>query len=188
MKKVALMILGLVLVTGTAFAAGPAGGGVSLDLSGNYASEPTGNFGGTFGPEFGVNVDLNRLGLNVGQTKTVEFQGRASLSWYNWDETVGGVDLDYRRIPLFVGARVVSPVAPQFKVYGQLGLELSFDDLEFRTPGGKASDSDVNLGLTPGVGILFPISNQLYIGGNLSWHIIDHDYFTLGVTVGLNLP
>ncbi len=187
MKKVALMVLGLVLVTGTAFAAGPAGSGVSLDLSGNYASEPTGDFGGTLGPEFGVNVDLNRVGLDVGATRTVEFQGRASLSWYSWDESVAGVDLDYRRLPIFVGARVLSPVAPQFKVYGQLGLEVSFDRQDIRVPGGKSTDTDTNLGVTPGVGILFPVSNQLYVGGNLSWHIIDHDYFTLGVTVGFNL-
>ncbi len=187
MKKVALIVLGLVLVSGTAFAAGPGGSGVSLDLSGNYASEPTGDFGGTLGPEFGVNINLNCVGLDVGATRTVEFQGRASLSWYSWDESIAGEDFDYRRIPIFVGARVLSPVAPQFKVYGQLGLELSFDRLEFPVPGGRASDSDTHLGLTPGVGILFPVSNQLYVGGNLSWHIIDHDYFTLGVTVGFNL-
>src|SRR5512135_2939012 len=109
MKKVALMLLGLVLVSGTALAAGnPAGSGVSVDLSGNYASEPTGNFDGTFGPELGVNADLSRIGLNVGASKTVEVQGRASLSYYNWDENNFGVDLEYRRIPLFVGARVLT--------------------------------------------------------------------------------
>ena len=53
---------------------------------------------------------------------------------------------------------------------------------------GKVSESDTNLGITPGVGILFPISNQFYIGGNLNWHIISDDYFTLGVTIGFNLP
>jgi len=189
MKKVALMLLGLVLVSGTAFAAGgTTGSGVSVDLSGNYASEPASGFDGTFGPELGVNVDLNRLGLNVG-SKTVEVQGRASLSYYNWDQSIFGVELEYRRIPLFVGARVLTAASPQIKLYGQLGLELSFDKVEaFHPVFGKVSESDTNLGLVPGVGILFPISNQLYLGGNLNWHIVSDNYFTLGVTVGFNLP
>jgi len=189
MKKAALMVLGLVLVSGTAFAAGPAGSGMSLDLSGNYASEPASGFDGTFGPELGFNVDLNRIGLNVGTSNNVEVQGRASLSYYNWDQTVSGVDLEYRRIPLFFGGRVLTSVSPQIKLYGQLGLEISFDKVEaFHPVFGRLSESDTNLGITPGVGILFPISNQIYLGGNLSWHIIEDNYFTLGVTVGLNLP
>ena len=192
MKRVALMLLVLVLVSGTAFAAGtgnPAGSGMSVDLSGNYASEPEGGFDGTFGPELGFNVDLNRIGLNVGASKNVEVQGRASLSYYNWDQSFFGNDIEYRRIPFFLGGRVATAVSPQIKLYGQLGLEISFDKAEVFIPGlGKFSESDTNLGLTPGVGILFPVSNQIYVGGNVSWHIIENNYFTIGVTVGLNLP
>ncbi len=192
MKKVVVMLLALGLLSGTAFAAGtgnPAGSGLSIDLSGNYASEPASGFDGTFGPELGVNVDLNRIGLNVGASKNVEVLGRASLSYYNWDENIFGVDLEYRRIPLFLGGRVATTVSPQVKLYGQLGLELSFDRAEaFHPVFGKVSESDTNIGITPGVGILIPISNQFYVGGNVSWHIIEDNYFTLGVTLGLNLP
>ncbi len=190
MKKVAIMFLALVLVSGTAFAAGSqAGSGASADLSLNYASEPASGFDGTFGLELGANVPLSRLGMNVSTSKGVELEGRASLSYYNWDETFFGQDLEYRRIPFFVGGRVLAPVSPQLKVYGQLGLELSFDKVEVFVPGlGRFSESDTNLGLAPGVGIIFPVSNQLYLGGNLSWHIISDNYFTLGVTVGFNLP
>ncbi len=192
MKKIVMMLLALGLVSGTAFAAGagnPAGSGLSVDLSGNYASEPASGFDGTFGPELGVNVDLNRIGLNVGASKNVEVLGRASLSYYNWDQSVFGNDLEFRRIPFFVGGRVATSVSPQIKLYGQLGLEISFDKVEVVHPVfGKVSETDTRVGITPGVGILFPISNQLYVGGNLNWHIIDDNYFTLGVTLGLNLP
>ena len=191
MRKILFPLLALVLISGTAFAAGGQAGqsGPSLDLSGNFATEPAGDFGTTFGLEVGANVPLNRLGMNVATSKTVELQGRASLSYYNWDESIFGVDLEYRRIPFFVGARVLAPVAPQLKVYGQLGLELSFDRAEAFLPGlGRVSDSDINIGITPGVGIIFPVSNQVYLGANLNWHIISDSYFTLGVTVGFNLP
>jgi len=189
MKKVAFALLALVFVSGTAFAAGSAGSGVSFDLSGNYASEPASGFDGTFGLELGANVPFSRLGMDAGTSKGVELQGRASLSYYNWDQGFFGADLEYRRIPLFVGGRVVAPLSSQVKVYGQLGLELSFDKVDVFIPGlGSGSESDTNIGITPGVGILFPISNQFYLGGNLNWHIISDDYFTVGLTVGFNLP
>lgn len=191
MKKIPFALLALVLISGTAFAAGGQAGQspAGIDLSGNFASEPAGGFDSTFGLELGANVPLSRLGMNVATSKNVELQGRASLSYYNWDDSVFGVDLEYRRIPFFVGGRVLAPVSPQLKVYGQLGLELSFDRREQFVPGlGRASDSDVNLGLTPGVGIIFPVSSQVYLGANLNWHLIEDDYFTLGVTVGFNLP
>lgn len=195
MKKVAFLLLVLAFTSGAAFAADPQAGrgGVSFDLSGNYATEPASGFGGTFGPELGANVSLSRLGMNVSASKGVDVQGRASLAYYNWDESEFGVDVSFRRIPFFLGGRVVAPVSPQMKVYGQLGLEVSFDRAEVAVdiPGIgviKDSASETHLGLTPGVGILFPVSNQFYVGANLSYHIIEDSYATLGVTVGFNLP
>lgn len=184
MKKIAIMLLGLALASGTALAqtTAPAGSGISVDLSGNYASEPDGGFGGTFGLELGGNLDLTR---SFDAPKSIEIQGRASLGYYNWDDDVAGVELEYRRIPLFIGGRVLTPVAPQLKLYGQLGLELSFDNKENL---GAGSDSDTHLGLTPGVGLIVPLSNQFYVGADLGWHVIKDSYVTLGVTVGFNLP
>lgn len=188
MKKVAIMLVALILASGTAFAAGGQAGSASIDLSGNFASEPASGFDDTFGLEIGANVPLSRLGMNVSTSKSTEVQGRVSLSYYNWDQSVFGNDLEYERIPFFVGGRVVSAVSPQFKVYGQLGLELSFDKVEtFNPVFGKVSESDTNLGITPSVGILFPLSNQVFLGASLGWHIITDDYFTLGVTIGFNL-
>ncbi|MGE5663442.1 MAG: outer membrane beta-barrel protein [Deltaproteobacteria bacterium] len=184
MKKVAIMILALALVSGTALAqsTAPAGSGISVDLSVNYASEPKGGFDGTFGLGVGGNLDLTK---SFSAPQNIEIQGRASLSYFNWDDDVAGQELEYRRIPLFIGGRVLTPVAPQLKLYGQLGLELSFDD---RDNVGAGSDSDTHLGLTPGVGLIVPLSNQFYLGADLAWHIIKDDYVTLGVTVGFNLP
>ncbi len=187
MKKIALMLLALAFASGTAFAAGAGGSGVSGDLHLNYASEPTGGFDGTFGLEVGANVDLKRLGTSISTSKGVDLLGRASIAYYNWDGDFFGVDVEYRRIPVFVGGRVQTEVSPQLKLYGQLGLELSFDRAEVFIPGlGKASESDVNLGLTPGVGLIVPLSNQLYVGAKADWHIITDDYFTLGVGIGMN--
>jgi hypothetical protein len=188
MRKIAFVALFSVLVLVNAGVAGAAGG-TSIDLSGNWAFEPESGFDDTFGLEFGLNVDFKRFGWNVG-SKDTEFQGRVSLGFYEWDQSAPGTTLDYQRIPLFLGARVLTSLAPQVKLYGQLGLEFSFDDKDSYsgTPGLKQSDSEVNVGLTPGIGLLFPISNSFYAAIRLDYHIISDDYATLGLTLGFNLP
>jgi len=187
MKKVAFVLVFTALVSAHAYAAG-APGEISFDLSGNWASEPSSGFDDTFGVELGANVDLKRLGMHI-DSKTFDVQGRVSLSYYNWDQSVPGNTLDYTRIPLFVGARALTSLSPQIKLYGQLGLELSFDDKDtmdyfFR----KQSNSEVNFGITPGIGLLFPITNQVYAGIGLDYHIISDGYATLGLTLGFSLP
>jgi hypothetical protein len=187
MKKIVSAVLFSVLVFANADVAGAAGGN-SIDLSGNWASEPSGGFDDTFGVGFGLNLDLKRLGVDV-NSKNTEVQGRISLSYYNWDQNAFGTTLDYQRIPLFLGARVLTPLSPQVKLYGQLGLELSFDDKDvFNSFYGKQSNSDLHVGLTPGIGLLFPINKNFYAAIGLDYHIIENDYATLGLTLGFNLP
>jgi len=75
------------------------------------------------------------------------------------------------------------------KLYGQLGLELSFDEKDVFNPVyGIQSDSELHVGLTPGIGLLFPITNSFYAAIGLDYHIIENDYATLGLTLGFNLP
>lgn len=187
MRKIVLMVLFSVLVFVNADVA-DAAGGTGIDLSGNWASEPSSGFDDTFGVEFGLNVDFKKLGWNV-NSKNTEFQGRISLSYYDWDKSAYGTTLDYQRVPLFLGARVLTSLSPQVKLYGQLGLELSFDDIDtFNSFYGVQSNSELNVGLTPGIGLLFPISNSFYAAIGLNYHIISEGYATLGMTLGFNLP
>jgi hypothetical protein len=186
MRKFVFVALFFVLAFANADVAGAAGG-IGVDLSGNWASEPSGGFDDTFGLELGMNVDFKKFGLNV-DSKNMDFQGRVSLGYYDWDKTESGSSLDYQRVPLFLGARVLTSLAPQVKLYGQLGLEFSFDDKEYLNAYGKQSDSELNVGVTPGIGLLFPISNSFYAAIRFDYHIISDDYATLGLTLGFNLP
>lgn len=191
MKKVMFMILACVFISGIAYAAEDVGKGVSIDFSvnwgqGNKDAYPGSFFKGTGGFELGANVDLKRLGIDAGSSKGVKFQGRASISYYDWNE--GDQGDKYRRIPLFVGIRGVVPVFTEHvKVYGQIGPEVSFDhqeDYSFR--GTKLSDSDeVRIGITPGAGILFNIS-RISLGAAFNYHFIKDPFFSLGVMIGYN--
>jgi hypothetical protein len=186
MKKIAIAALFSVLVFASADVAGAAGG-IGVDLSGNWASEPSSGFDDTFGLELGMNVDFKKFGVNI-DSKNLDLLGRVSLGYYDWDKDAPGTTLDYQRIPLFLGARLQTSLAPQVKFYGQLGLEFSFDDKEYVNAFGKQSDSELNVGLTPGIGLLFPISNTFYAAIRFDYHIISDDYATLGLTLGFNLP
>ncbi|HEX9205368.1 MAG TPA: outer membrane beta-barrel protein [Candidatus Deferrimicrobiaceae bacterium] len=186
MKKIVIAALFSVLVFANADVAGAAGG-IGVDLSGNWASEPSSGFDDTFGLELGMNVDFRKFGVNI-DSKNLELLGRVSLGYYDWDKTQSGFNLDYQRIPLFLGARLQTSLAPQVKFYGQLGLEFSFDDKEYVNAFGKQSDSELNVGLTPGIGLLFPITNSFYAAVRFDYHIISDDYATLGLTLGFNLP
>lgn len=185
-KMIVLVALFSVLVFAKADVAGAAGG-IGIDLSGNWASEPSSGFDDTFGVELGMNVDFRKFGVNL-ESKNLDLLGRVSLGYYDWDKTQSGFNLDYQRVPLFLGARLQTSLAPQIKFYGQLGLEFSFDDKEYVNAFGKQSDSELNVGLTPGIGLLFPISNTFYAAVRFDYHIISDDYATLGLTVGFNLP
>lgn len=185
MKK---LVLPLVLLLTLALAGtASAQGGASIDVSGNYASEPASGFGGTFGLEIGGNVDFDRLGIAMNLGEGVRAQARAALGYYNWDDTMFGFDIEARRIPLFLGGRFLVPTSSPLSVNLDLGLELSFDDVEVATPFGTMSDSEVNLGIRPQAGILYPVSDKVTVGAHLAWHLISDDYFTLGVSVGFNL-
>src|SRR5512139_941995 len=100
MRKIVCVALFSILVFANANVAGAAGG-FGVDLSGNWASEPSSGFDDTFGVEFGLNVDLRQLGLDVG-TKSTEVQGRIGLGYYDWDRNADGNNLDYQRVPLFL--------------------------------------------------------------------------------------
>lgn len=154
------------------------GSGVTLDGSFYYATEPDDGWDDGYGIELGVNIDADRLGFGAKTSSGTKFQGRASLGYYTFDAD-GNRGGDYDRIPVTVACRVVSDIAPSVNLYAQLGLELSFDD--------RGSDDDVHLGIPIGVGLLFPVTPQFYLGGSLNFHLIEDSYWTLGLTAGFNL-
>ncbi len=176
LAAVALLALPAAAQQPGAAATAPAAAGAGtkgLDLWLYYANEPLNELDGEFGVDVGFTMDIRKMGI---QNTGPEVQGRVSLGYYSWDKR----GIDYERVPLFVGAKILSPVAPQVKVFGQLGVEFSFDDIS--TPVG--SDDEVNVGFTPGAGVQFDLSPQLFVGGALNWHIIEDDYWTFGAGIG----
>lgn len=190
MKKKVLLLLALfpLALPGTALAQGRTG----FDISGDYATEPKGGYGGEFGFEVGFNTDFATLGIPIVLGENIRSQARLSVGYYDFDDTVQGLGISYERIPVFLGGRFSTPVSPILDVYGDLGLELSFDDEERVRPGPPApfvdSDRELNVGIRPQVGVAYRVTDVITVGAKFGWHIISDDYFTMGAVVGFNLP
>lgn len=186
MKKVLLVLLAvMVLSAGTAFA-GQKKTGLNLDAFVGLATEPASGLGNTFGLGVGGTLDLAALGAG-GSSNVDDLKLRADISYFKWDEHF----FEYRRIPVFAGARyffVPAGRGSSVSVYGEGGLELSFDRLEVPLFFfGSASESEINLGITVGGGLEVPVADNVYIGANLRLHLISDSYFTLLGSVGFSL-
>jgi outer membrane protein W len=96
-------------------------------------------------------------------------------------------------VPVTVSCRYYFPIrqVKNLRVFGQAGLEVSFDDVEATMPaivvGGsalKVSDSSTNVGVTPGAGIEYMLNRQFFLTANIKEHIISNSYFTMQGGIG----
>jgi len=181
MKKivfVALVALAFLDLTATAFAkeaksSGSSSQGVEMDASLVVASAPASGFDTGLGVNFGLGVRLPQIDKNL--------QARVDLSYISWSATEFDVNVDYTRVPIFVGARYFIPTQnDKLKVFVEGGLELSFDSVDVVFPPfGRSSESEVHLGIVPGAGIEVKIAPNLGIVAGARWHLITDDYLTL---------
>jgi len=187
MKKVIfIVILTAFMVSGTAYAKE-----ISLDFAGTYATEPASGFGATLGRGMGGDVGWTLFSKGSGTRadnyrKNIKF--RADIHYYTWDDTVAGVDIEYNRIPLFVGGRYFFPVSSMNKagweVFGEAGLEVSLDEEEAVVAGQRVSNDDTKGGVSIGGGIRYNFTDKVFGGISGRHHIISNDYTTLDFLIG----
>lgn len=190
MKRALFAVLLSLLLSGMSIASG-----IGIDVSGDYASEPDNDFDSTVGLSMGINVDFESL-IHVREgskfrnySKNMKFRG--DIGYFHWEDDVSGVDLDYTRIPMFIGMRYYYPVQKMNRrgldIFGEGGGELSIDDEEsYSTGRGKRSDDEITIGFALGGGIQYSFTDLLCAGAHLRYHAVSDDYFTLGAYIGLN--
>jgi len=184
MKKIMIITAAVLLAlsTGTqAFAKSEQMGNAEVDASLVWASAPTSAFDNTIGLAIGGGVMVDK-----------DIQARLDITFLSFDATFFGTDLTYSRVPVTVSGRYYIPTEQTVKLYGQGGLELSFDKVEtafpffFGFPGFKSSESTVNVGLTGGVGVDVAITPQLSFVADARLHLITDYYVTLQGGVALH--
>lgn len=183
MKKVLLISL-VVLLFGYGSALAEEGTTSVLTLDGaiGLGTEPESGFGSAFGGRIGLGHGFLKVFKKAKGTKHTEsLQLRVDVSYLNWETEQLGVDVSYRRIPIFLGGRYFFPtkVADAFSIYVEAGLEISLDEAEAVVPAvGAVSASETNIGITPGVGLMYPFNEKLSAGLDLRGHFISDNYFT----------
>jgi hypothetical protein len=143
---------------------------MQLDASIGYGSGPN-DFDAGFGFNFGGGYNLPSIDKNL--------QLRMEIGYFMFDRGVLGTTLDYTRMPFGFGARYYLPVADRLKLFGQATAEISVDEFDVFDAFGKRSESEVNLGATPAVGVDFALSPQLSLFGTASMHLISDSYFSM---------
>lgn len=193
MKKVLFLacLMALMIVPASAFAEG-----VTLDAGGLFATEPADGLGSEFGFRVGGSYDISEM---VGAPVEV----RADVSYIKWSEeesytfltSTATAEVEFRRIPIFLGARYNLPVDP-VNVFFEAGLEVSLDKAEatatisdpiLGTMTLSADESETNFGFTPGIGVSYPLSETVLVGANARYHVVSDSYFTFGLFLGVKL-
>jgi hypothetical protein len=167
--------------------------GSSVDFFLGLGSEPAGDVGTTFGFGAGLNIPFTNI-FNAGGASGAadNLMIRADLSYFSWEGDTGPIDVEITRIPLFLGVRYFVSgdkiKTEGLGIYAEIGIELSFDDVEVKTPFlGTSSDDEINFGVPIGAGIQYYISEKWYLGFNARFHIISDSYFTLLGSIGFDL-
>jgi opacity protein-like surface antigen len=187
MKKLVIAITALVIMavgSGNAFAAQKSG--MQIDGSLSFATDIYTGYGATFGLGVGMSADISdRMHLS---DKRAKLQLRGDINYYSSDETLMGMSLSAKRMPVFVGGRYFIPMQSKsnMDLYVEGGVEVSFDKIESGIPFfGKISVSETNIGVAPGVGIEFPLGDNLVLGLNARYHLVSGSYLTGAASIGV---
>jgi len=187
MKKLFVIVIATVLMAAGAGSAVAADGksGATVDGTLSIATEPVGGFGNPVGLGVGASMDItDTIKLS---DKNAKIHLRGDLTYYEWDDTQLGIDISYRRIIAFGGGRYFIPMGGRSGVapYLEGGLELSYDEAEVASFFGKASATEINLGLAGGAGLEIPLADNLVLGFNGRLHLIADSFLTLGASLGV---
>jgi len=190
MKCIRLAMLCVLLTLGMTATAFAAKGDTEVDFTGGFATAPYGNYDLGWGVDFGVGYEFfdNFTPGISGDT----LQLRGDIGYHTWSASEFGVDVTASRLPVTVSCRYYFPISQvkNLRVYGQAGLEVSFDDVEASMPGFfggpalKVSDNSTNVGVTPGAGIEYMLSKQFFLTANIKEHIISDPYFSMQGGIG----
>ena len=198
MKCFRLAIISMLLVLGLAASAFAAKGDKEVDFSVGFATGPYGDSDTGWGLNFGGGYEFldNFTPAIAGDS----LQLRGDVGYYSWSGSnnfgFGNADLSFSRVPVTVSCRYYFPIkqVKNLRVFGQAGLEISFDSVEAAvvvpTPTGfavaKVTDDQTNVGVTPGVGIEYMLNKQIFVGADLKEHIISDPYFSMKGSIGFH--
>lgn len=163
------------LVFGVASHASAAKGDGSAELMLGFGfgpDDPDFEFGNTFAPGIGLAYEV-----------VDNVQLRTDISYFKWDDSAQVCDpftgcadrsLKLTNMPVFAGGRFLAPLTDHIQLFAELGLSFNFLKAKQSdaATGTTVSESEMKLGLVPGLGIEFRLSPQFGLGANVRYDLI----------------
>jgi len=164
--------------------------GLTVDGTISYASDPYSGESTGFKTTTGYGIGASQYLTD--SSESVQIAARVDINYYKWSNSSRYLEWSFARLPVFGGLRICWKAGPM-QLYGEGGLELSFDKREsfytgplygILSPGQHNTYSDRSLGIIPGVGIEIPLFDNVLLGLNARYHLINNPYTTVGLSVG----
>jgi len=149
-------------------------GPYNLSFSFAPATGPDGYDSG-WGASFGAGYMLESIDKNL--------EARIDLSVYQFDHNFYWGSGTFTRVPITLSARYYVPIQDKLRAFGQVGLETSIDSYDTSN---NTRQNEVNVGLSPGLGIEFIANPKVSLFALAIEHLITDNYFSLQLGVAIH--
>lgn len=142
----------------------------SVDAGASTSTSPANNWDTATGISLGL---VYRLTNNSGIRLAVEqykFSGTSTAGTYT-------------RMPIFLGGRFYFWNFGDIWSHADLGMEMSLDQKS--SSAGVANDTQTNVGGAALYGLLYEISNHLFMGADIKIHLNKDKYWSYGIYLGM---
>jgi hypothetical protein len=182
-KRAFIVSLVVVLLAGASSAWAEDARYISAEVFGGFATEPEDDLDIGYGIGAGLNLPFGSVFRTSSEAATKDLYFRLDVTYFKWEDG----PREFTRIPIFLGLRYyLSPERlrqDKLALFGEAGLELSFDEKE---KFGR-SDDDVDIGFPLGIGLQYFITETVYVGGNVRLHLISDNYLSFLASIGFAL-
>lgn len=143
---------------------------LSVDGGASSSSGPAGGWNSAAGLSLGA---VYRLGNNAGIRLSVEryqFTGTSAADTYT-------------RIPVFLGGRLYFWNMGDIWCHADLGMEMIMDRVI--TASGSGDRNESNMGGAALFGMLYEISDHLFMGADIKYHLNKNNFSSYGIYLGM---
>lgn len=143
----------------------------SVDVGAATSTSPGSSWDNATGLSLGL---VYRLSNNTGI--------RLAVERYKFTSTISSDT--YTRTPVFLGGRFYFWNFGDLWSHADLGMEMSMDQKQ-STTAGVSTDAQSNIGGAALYGILYEISNHLFMGADAKIHLNKNSYWSYGIYLGM---
>lgn len=143
---------------------------LSVDAGASSSTSPGSGWGSAAGLSLGM---VYRLSNNAGIRLSAErYQFTASTS----TDT-------YSRMPVFLGGRFYFWNMGDIWCHADLGMEMIIDQM--KTTSGAGNYNENNMGGAALFGMLYEVSDHLFMGADVKFHMNKNNFFSYGIYLGM---